>query len=220
VPSNTNAGGDSAAGKVILLIVSSLSALLVLLGLFYFTGASSRHQAAVAVSGCEVSLYISSLPCITQPMVVSEYDAIMTPADKLLGADMAAYDANQAHDLVAAEAALTSEAATEQTLDGDLATIMFTPQNTARTLAQLTSSASNSDPVPLSAVTLTPKMTVIANALVQADQSRATVLAEQARSTSLAQLRSFDRRVAAAGSVVQTELALLRTAVDASPQEG
>jgi hypothetical protein len=209
---------DTAAGKVILMIVSPLSALLVLLGLIYALGAGGRHNAAVAASDCVRSLYISSLPCITEQMLVSDWGAIVNPANKLLSADMAAYDANERSDLVAAEAALTSEVATEQSLDNNLEAATFTPQNRANTLAQLTNSASNGLNVPLSAVTFTPQITVMVNALVQADQARAKLLAEQARATSLTRLRSFNHRAEVASTAIQAQMRLIRQAV-ASAQD-
>jgi hypothetical protein len=211
---------DSVAGKAILMIVSPICALLVLLGLFYWTGASGRHQAAVEVSGCEVSLFIATLPCITQPMVVSQYDAIVNPATKLLNDDGAAYTANEKGDLVAAEAALTSEVATEQSLDNNLTAALFTPANRANTLAQLTQAASSGGNIPMSAITFTPKQTVIAQALVQAVQTLAALTTKQARSTSLAAMRSFDAQSTTDTTAAQDELKLLLNAVNASPQDG
>jgi hypothetical protein len=208
---------DTTAGSVILMVTSFVAALLVIGGLIYATGASARHMAALTAAGCEPSLYISSLPCTTQPMLVSQYDAIVPPATKLLNADTAAYDANETHNLVAAEAALTSEATTEQALDNSLAAVTFTPQNRATALALITNAVSNSNPVPLAAVTFTPQITVVVNALIQADQALAKLTAEQARSTSLAELRSLNGKVQAATVAAQTELALVRKALNVPP---
>jgi hypothetical protein len=208
-------GSTEKAGHVILLVVAFLSALLVTGGLIYATGISARHRAAMAAGGCEPSLFISGLPCTTQQMVISQYEGIVTPASKLLNADMAAYQASEGNDLVAAEAALTAQVATEQALDNSLAAVTFTPQNRATALALITNAASNSNPVPMAAVTFTPRITVIVDALIQANQALAKLTAEQARSSTLTQLRSFNHRVQVASAAVQTEMKLVRKAVDA-----
>jgi hypothetical protein len=206
---------DSAAGKAILMIVSPICALLVFLGLIYFAGASGRHTAAVNTSGCVVSLYISSLPCITQPMLVSQYDTTVAPAGKLLSADMAAYVANERHNLEAAEAALTAEAATEQSLNNNLNLVTFTAANRATTLAEITNAASNGGTIPLTAVTFTPQMTVIVNTLMRDDTASAALADEQAKSASFTKMRTFDRRSEAALDAVQAEMKALLQAVDA-----
>ncbi len=194
------------AGGVLLVAISILAGILVIAGLGYATGASGRHKAAVLAAGCEPSLFISGLPCTTRPMILSQYEGIVNPAIKQLSADTAAYRANESHDLVAAEAALTAEVATEQALGNSLAAMTFTPQNRARALALITNAASAGNPVPSAAITFTPRITVVADALVQADQALAALTAEQARSSSLARLRSFNPRAAVAGAAVQTEM--------------
>jgi hypothetical protein len=212
-------GGMERAGGVILVAISCLASVLVIAGLAYATGTSGRHSAAVAAAGCEPSLYISSLPsCTTQQMLISQYEAIVPPASKQLNSDMAAYHANERHNLVAAEAALTAEVATEQALGNSLAAVTFTPQNRARALALITNAASNGTPVPSAAVTFTPQITVIADALVQADQVLAKLTAEQARSATLSQLWSFNYRVQVADAGVQTEMKLILRALHSPPQ--
>ncbi len=207
---------DTRVGAFIITVVSVLSAVLVLAGLIYATGTGTRHNAAVLAGDCEPSLFISGLPCTTQQMVMSQYEAVVTPASKLMNAEMAAYLANERHHLVAAEAALTAEAASVQALDNSLAAMAFTPQNRARALSLITNAASNGNPtVPSAAITFTPQMTVIANALIQADQALVKLTAQQARSTTLVELRSFNPRAEAASAAVQTEMKLLRNAVDA-----
>jgi hypothetical protein len=205
---------DTAAGRIILIVVSSLSAILVIAGLIYATGAGARHMTALIAADCEPSLFISGLPCTTQPMLVSQYNAIVTPAGKQLNADMVAYTANERDDLAAAEAALTAEVGTEQSLDSSLAAATFTPQNRATALALITSASSSGNGVPLAAVTFTPQMTVIADALVQADQARVALTAEQARSSSLAKMRSFNHRIQVASAAVKADMNLLLKAVD------
>jgi|SRR5580693_9551898 hypothetical protein len=203
---------DTRSGALIITVVSVLSAVLVLAGLIYASGTSARHKAAVLAAGCEPSLFISGLPCTTRQMVISQYDGIVNPAIKQLTADTAAYRTNEQHHVVAAEAALTAEVATEQALDNSLAAMAFTPQNRARALSLITTAAST---VPPAAITFTPQMTVIADALVQANQALARLTAQQARSTTLTQLRSFNPRAEVAGVAVQNDMKLLGEAVDA-----
>jgi hypothetical protein len=205
---------DTAAGKVILIVASCLSAILVVSAVIYATGASTRHMTALLAADCEPSLFISGLPCTTQPMVLAKYEGIVTPAGKQLNADMVAYTSTEGDDLVAAEAALTAQVGTEQALGNSLASVMFTPQNRATALALITSAASSGNPVPSAAITLTPQMTVVAAALVRANQARAALTAEQARSSSLTKLRSFNHRVQAASAAVKADMKRLMAAID------
>jgi len=206
----------TALGGVLLVSISILATFLVLAGLFYAMGTSARHKAAVLAAGCEPTLYYMRLPCITQQMVISQYEATVNPAIKQLTADTAAYRTNELRRLVAAEAALTAEVATEQALDNSLAAMAFTPQNRARALELITNASSTGNQTPPSAsITFTPRMTVVADALIQANQALAKLTAEQARSTSLTQLRSFNAKAEAAGAAVLAEMKLLRQAVHA-----
>ena len=68
----------------------------------------------------------------------------------------------------------------------------------------------------LASVMFPPAVTAIARALIRANEARATLTAKQAQSTSLAQLRSFNRRVDLAGAAVQKDVKLIRQAL-ASP---
>lgn len=176
------------AGGVILATVSILAAILVAAGFIYAAGTGERHKAALAAAECEPNLSPSGLPCTTVPMLVSRYLTITTPADQQLNADEAAYAANERHDLAAAEAALRAELTSETSLDASLGRFPF--------------------PAAVAPV---------ATALVQADHARVRLIAQQARSTSLSQLRSFNHRSKAAGAAVQTEMKLLRRALDARP---
>jgi hypothetical protein len=203
------------AGIVILMVADFVAVVLVIAGLIYATGASARHKAAVAAADCEPSLFIRGLPCTTQQMVLSQYEGIVTPASKQLNADLAAYRANERHNLIGAEAALTAELETVEALDNSLATVVFTPQNSARALALITNAASNGNPVPSAAVIFPSQATAMADALVQADQALAALIAEQARSSSLRQLRSFNHRAEVASAAVQTDMKLLREALAA-----
>jgi hypothetical protein len=192
--SATYAGGtqdDTRAGGIILMITSSLAAVLLIAGLFYAMGTGARHEAALAAAGCEPSLSPSGQPCTTAQMLKSEYMAILAPATQQLNADMAAYTATEGTSLAGAEAALTAEVALERAFDVNLAGITFPPA-----------------------------IAPIAKGAFQADVTRANLTAHQAQSSSLAQMRSFNQRVQAASAAVQTELALLRKALDAPPAAG
>jgi hypothetical protein len=211
---------DTRAGGIIIRSVAALAAFLVILGLVYALNTNHRHMSAILAADCEPSLFHSGLPCTTQQMMITQYNAIVTPAGKQLNADTAAYRANERHNLVAAEAALTAEVATEQALDSNLAAATFTPQNRARALSLITNAASNGTPVPLAATTFTPGITVIANALIKDVSTLAMLTAAQARSSSLAQLRSFNGRVNIATAAAQAELKLLRSALAVRPTAG
>jgi hypothetical protein len=179
------------AGGVIIAVSSVLAALLVIAGLCYASGTGARHEAALAAASCEPNLSPSGLPCTTAQMLASEYTAIMTPASQQLNTDMAAYTASEKHNLAEAEAALTAEVTSERAFDTSLA-----------------------------AITFPPAIAPIAKSLIRADQARAELTAEQAGSSSLTRMRSFSRRVQAAGAAVQTEMTLIRHALDSPPQAG
>lgn len=216
--SESYAGGaadDTAVGGLMVVAISILAGILVLAGLIYATGTSARHKAAVLAAGCEPGLYLMRLPCITQQMLITQYEATVNPAIKQLTVDTAAYRTNERGHLIAAEAALTAEVATEQALDNSLAAMTFTPQNRARSIALITNASSTGNQVPPSAaITFTPQMTVVADALIQDNQALAQLTAEQARSSSLTQLRSFNAKAAAAGLAVQTEMKLVVKAIE------
>jgi|HubBroStandDraft_2_1064218.scaffolds.fasta_scaffold41279_3 hypothetical protein len=196
-------------GGFIVVAISILSAVLVLAGLFYAAGAHARTKSALAVNNCEPSMSPSGLPCNSQQMVIGEYNGIVNPASKLLATDMAAYIVNERHHLAAAEAALTSEVATEQALDKSLAAIAYTSQNYANAINLITIAFDSGGSTPGAAILLTPQATVIANAAVRDNQALATLTTEQARSKSLTQLRSFNTRVEADTAAVQAEMKLI-----------
>lgn len=187
------AGGqeDTRAGRLILMVVSSLSAILVIAGLSYALGTGQRHEAALAAAGCVPSLSPSGLQCTTWQALENEYTGILTPASQQLSVDAAAYTASEGHNLAAAEAALTAEVTSEHAFD-----------------------------TSLEAVTFPPPIAAMAKALVQADEARAKLTAEQAASSSLTQLRSFNDRVQAASAAVQADLKLIGTALESRPTAG
>jgi hypothetical protein len=179
---------DTTAGRIIIMAISILAAVLVLAGLFYATGSGGRHKAALAAAECEPNLSPSGLQCTTVQMLNGQYMAIVTPAVQQLNIDEAAYTANEGRSLATAEVALTSEMTSERALDARLASFPFPP---------------GASPV--------------AKALIQANQARANLTAEQARSSSLTQMRSFNQQVDAASAAVQKEMKLLRNALGSRP---
>ena len=204
-------------GGFIVVAISILSAILVLAGLFYATGAHARTKSALAVNNCEPSMSPSGLPCNSQQMVIGEYNGIVNPASKLLATDMAAYSVNERRHLAAAEAALTSEVATEQALDKSLAAIAYTSQNYANAINLITINFDAGTPTPSAAILLTPQTTVMADALIRANQALAKLTAEQAKSTTLTQLRSFNDRVDAANAAVLADINAIHKALEVPP---
>jgi hypothetical protein len=179
-------GRGMTAGGVIITAVSCLSTLLLIATFVYATGIGQRHTTALAAADCEPNLSPSGQQCTTQPMLAAEYTALLAPASQQLTTDAAAYAANEGGHLAVAEAALTAEVSAEQALGRGLAAFPFPPA-----------------------------VAPVAKALIQANQARIALTAEQARSSSLARLRSFNHRVQLAAAAVQTEMTLVRTAVDA-----
>jgi hypothetical protein len=210
-------GQETAVGGVLLVAISILAGILVLAGLLYATGTGARHKTALALNDCEPSQSPSGLPCNTQAMVLSQFQGIVTPAGKQLNADMVAYRANEGLHLAAAEAALTSEVATEQALDNSLAAVAYTPQNYANAVNLITINFDAGTPTPSAAILLTPQTTVMAGALMQDNQALAKLTAEQAKSTTVAQLKSFNDRVDAANAAVLAEINAIRKALEVRP---
>jgi hypothetical protein len=175
-------------GQVILIASSCLAALLVLAGLVYAVGTGGRSAAAAAAAGCEPGMTSESAPCTTKQELAGQYTAVMTPASQQLSIDAAAYTAAAEHHLATAKAALTSEAATEQTLDAALAGIKFPPA-----------------------------VAPVAAALIRAEQARAKLTAEQAQASSLTALKAFNHRVQVADAAVQAEMKLMLKALDLTP---
>jgi hypothetical protein len=171
-------------GGVMLAVLASLSAVLVILGLYYATGTGERHKVALAAAGCEPNLLSVNVGCTTVQMLTSQYNSVANPAIQQLNADVAAYTASEMHNLTAAEAALRAEVTLENGFGTSLAGIPFSPfvAPTARTL-------------------------------IRDIQAQAKLTAQQAQSSSLIQMRSFNGRVRVAGATVRTELGLLSKAV-------
>lgn len=176
------------AGGVILATAATVSALLVILGLFYATGTDERHKAAMAAAGCEPNLMNVNVGCTTVQMLVSQYTSITNPALQQLNADVAAYTAAERHNLATAEMALRAEVTTANALAKGLAHIPFPPFAAPE-----------------------------AKIAIQAIQARVNLMTEQARSSSLAQMRSFNSRVDSAGTAIQADLKRLSAAVRHHP---
>lgn len=208
------------AGGVLVVAISILATILVLAGLYYAIGTSARHKTALAVNNCEPSMSPSGLPCNTQAMVISEFNGIVNPASKLLAADMVAYRTNEGRHLAAAEAALTSEVATERALDNSLTAVAYTSQNYGNAINLITIAFDSGASTPGAAILLTPQATAIANTAMRDNQALATLTARQARSATLTQLRSYNHRVNLATTAVRTELTLLRKAIEAPLSDG
>jgi hypothetical protein len=179
-------------GGFILVVASLLSALLVLAGLIYAVGTPARHRAALAAAGCEPSLSPAGVQCTTAQMLTKQFLAIMVPARQQLSADQAAYSGDvRRRNLAAAQTALMAEVTSEHTFDTSLARITFPPAVMA-----------------------------IVKALTQANKARATLTVKQAQSTSLAQVRSFNRRVDVSAVAVEKEVKLIRKALASPSQAG
>jgi hypothetical protein len=176
------------AGGVILAVISSLSGLLVLLGLFYATGTTARHKAAMAAADCEPNLMSVNVGCTTVQMLVKQYTSVTNPSVQQLNADVAAYTAAESHNLTAAETAVRAEVATADGLLKGLAGIPFPPFATAE-----------------------------ADVTIRAIEARVRLMTQQERSSSLAELRSFNSRIDAAGTAIQADLKLLTKAVEHHP---
>jgi hypothetical protein len=187
----TDAGRQEEIGKVILMVASSLAALLVIAGLIYAVGTNGRSQAAIAAAGCYPGTGSEARACMTEPMLHSEYMGIMTPATQQMTLDEDAYTASEGNDLAAARTALTAEMTSIDAFDTGLSGMEF-PSD----------------------------MTAIANAVMSASRARVNLLTEQAQSASLTQLRSYNHRAQEASASVQTEMSLLLKAVDAPVPAG
>jgi hypothetical protein len=116
------------------------------------------------------------------------YLAIARPANRRLDAENDGYGDAEQEDLAAARADLRGEAATEHRFDAQLLEIRFPPW-----------------------------IALTARALVRQNQLRITLTQDQARSASLAALRSFDRRHAAADAAVETQVRLIRVFLGLPP---
>lgn len=184
----TGGQNSTRTGGFILGAVALLSALLVILGLYYAAGDRERHKVALAAAECEPNLLSINVGCTTVQMLNSRYKSIANPVVQQVNADAAAYGANERRNLTAAEAALRAMVTVENGFGTSLARFPFPPA-----------------------------VAPMAKTLIQANQAGAKLIAEQARSSSLPQLRSFNHRVKAAGAAVQTDMKLLSKALESRP---
>jgi hypothetical protein len=181
-------GQQTSAGGVLVVLISVLSAVLVIAGIFYAAGTSGRHKAALAAAGCEPNLAPSGLQCTTVQMLAGRYTAITTAASQQLNTDGAAYIAGERHHLATAAAALTAEVAVENAFGTSLARFPFPPA-----------------------------IASAARALIVADRALARLTGEQARSSSLTRMRSFNGRAGAAAATVETDMRIVQKDLDLRP---
>jgi hypothetical protein len=181
---------STAGGSVILAVVSSLSFVLVIAGLYYAAGDGPRQQRALAAAGCEPNLSPepASVPCTTVWDLERQYTKITTSAIQQLTTDVAAYTASERKNLAAAEAALTAQVTTAQAFDASLRQFPFPPA-------------------------VAPQAT----ALIQAIAARVKLIGEQARSSSLTQLRSFNAGIDASAAKIQTDMNIVHKALYTRP---
>jgi hypothetical protein len=171
---------STTAGGVILAAVALLSTFLVVMGLYYATGARERHKAALAAAGCEPNLLSINVGCTTVQMLNSQYNSIANPVAQQVNAEVADYTASEMHNLTAAEAALKAEVTSENGFGTSLARFPFPPS-----------------------------VAPIAKTLIRDMQAQAKLTAQQARSSSLTQMQSFNGRAGVAGAAVETQLKLV-----------
>lgn len=172
-------------GGVIVAVVSVLSAVLVIWGLYYAAGIGERHKLALAAAGCEPNLSPVARLCTTVFELNNQYKRIANPAVQQVNTDVAAYAANETNNLTAAAAALRAEVTVEKAFAKSLASFRFPPM-------------------------VAPK----ANALLRAIQAQEKLNAKQALSSSLAEMRSFNGRVDAASATVRADLTKVRKALE------
>jgi hypothetical protein len=163
---------------------------LVIAGMIYGTGIGARRKALLAAGDCAAvpSLVKTGLDCTTAQQLADRYTRITAPAIQQLNADVAAYTANEGHNLAAAESALMAQVTLAKALDKSLAQFPFPAAVAPR-----------------------------AKALMQAIDARVKLIAEQSRSSSLSRLRSFNHRVKVAGAAVQTDMKLVSKGLYARP---
>lgn len=171
-----------------MITASLLATVVVLAGVFYATGTGARHQAALAAAGCEPNLAPSGLPCTTVWTLERRYTAMTASAMQQLNTDVAAYNASERRSLTAAKAALRAEVTAADAFAASLARFPFPPAAIPR-----------------------------ARALVQAIHSRVRLTQVQELAPSLRQLRSFNRRIQAAGVIIRTDMKILRAALYQRP---
>ncbi len=169
------------SGGVVIAGASTLAAVLVILAIYALgiarrpTGAPGPPPAA-STANAELTAFAHS------------YLAIADPSDRRLNVEEDGYADDERGDLVAAEADLRAEVATERLFDKQLAAIKFPPAIEAA-----------------------------ARALTRANQSRFRVTERQARSKTLARLQSLDSRRKAGDDAVEAQVRLLRQALHLPP---
>jgi hypothetical protein len=170
------------AGGFIIGFVALFSAVVVIVGLAYASGAGQRRRILLAEGDCApvASLNTRGLDCTLESQLASQYEQMIAPVNQQMKTYVAAYAASELHNLPAAKGALTAEVALEDSLESSLKQFTFPPVFSAAT-----------------------------NKLIGDNEALIKLTAKQARSSSLVQLRSFDGRVQAAINVVRADLTLV-----------
>ncbi len=153
---------------------------------------SRRGPVLIAASAlAAAALVILGMVYLTRgPSLAGRYLAVANPANHRLDVEVDGYTDAQHDDLAQARSDLRAEVATEHWFDSHLAAITFPPHTAA-----------------------------IARALILINQQRAAMTALQAQSASLTELRSFNRQHAAADAAVETEVKLIRRALNLPPPD-
>jgi hypothetical protein len=155
-------------------------------------GCSSGQSAAAASQQPQVSPSGGAVTTQVSPAdrhaLAEQYLKIAKPANHLLDVDNDGYGDNEHDDLAAARQDLRGEIATERMFDRQLLAIRF--------------------PEPVETVV---------RRLVTTNNARIALTSRQARSTSLAQLRSFDKRHAAADAGLEDEVRVIRVLLRLPP---
>jgi hypothetical protein len=173
---------------------ATVAAIGVVGGLAVLAGGCSSGQSSAASSQPQASPAAASSPVTTGisgadlRALARQYLKIATPANHLLDVENDGYGDNEHDNLAAARKDLLGEIATEHTFDRQILAIRF--------------------PAAIEAV---------ARKLVTSNNARVALTAQQARSTSLAQLRSFDKRHAAANAGLEDEVRQIRVLLRLPP---
>lgn len=173
---------------------ATVAAIGVVGGLAVLAGGCSSGQSSAASSQPQASPAAASSPVTTGISgaelrgLARQYLKIATPANHLLDVENDGYGDNEHDNLAAARKDLLGEIATEHTFDRQILAIRF--------------------PAAIEAV---------ARKLVTSNNARVALTAQQARSTSLAQLRSFDKRHAAANAGLEDEVRQIRVLLRLPP---
>jgi hypothetical protein len=156
------------------------------------SGCASGHPAARAASATRHAAVRPARVTRDTDLwaLAAAYLAIAKPANHRLDVEVDGFADRDHHNLAAAESDLRAEAVTEGDFDRLLGKIPF--------------------PLPIAA---------IAQAMIQANQSRVALTERQARSSSIAELLSFTARHKAADAAVEAQVRIIRQDLRLPPPE-